>query len=245
MKRTIAPGVAWAVAGMIFGIAQADASTVTLEPTGKVTNGAYLESYFNGGLDSYAPDGTGPSDNVIFAPLQSPTLQTNWLINGTEIQNANIPSVIAGHNSYNAVLFQSVQSVMNLAPGYVATGLSFEYSIENNSSTYTPTVTMWSGLNGTGTALETFNLAAPTGSSACSGRYEFCSWTQTGANIAGPYAAQSVTFGNKTGTYIGNSVFDSVTLTETTVPLPGSLVLLLSGLAGLGATLRGRRAVSA
>jgi hypothetical protein len=171
--------------------------------------------------------------------LQSPTLQTDFLISPSEVQYANIPSVIAGDNPKDAVFFQSVQSVMNLASGYALTGLSFDYSIYKNSATYTPIVTVWSGLNGTGTALETFHLAAPTGSSACTSTYYFCTWTLATSNFTG--LAESVTFGNSTGQYIGEAAFDSVKVTETPVPVPAALPLLLSGLGGLGGLIRRRK----
>ena len=230
-------------AGLMLAGSHAVAATYTLEPSGTLTNQAYVESYFNGGYDSYGTNvggsnPAGPSDNVVFGPLQSPTLQTDFLINPTEVQYANIPSVIAGDNPKEAVFFQSVQSVMNLTNGYALSSLSFDYSIYKNSSTYTPIVTVWSGLNGTGSALETFNLAAPSGSSACTSTYDFCTWTKDTSNFTG--LAESVTFGNSSGQYIGEAAFDSITVTETPVALPAALPLLLSGLSGLAGLARRR-----
>ena len=219
------------LAGLLIA-SQAGATAVTLEPIGGVTNETDVSMYFNGGNDGFPRDGVGPADEVIFPGMGITTVFDN--ANSGRFQN--LPS------GAQDVLFQSVASTLNLASGFAITSLSFKYSDIANS-TVSPTVTVWSGANGTGTRLTTLNLTpnSPifgTAGTACtaSGK-EFCTWSLDTANFTGD--AESVTFG---GTGIGEVEFDSVTMNVTAVPVPAVLPLLLSGIAGLGAL--GRRSKS-
>jgi len=216
--------------GVTFLACQAGATIVTLEPIGAVTNGTDVANYFNGGNDGYPRDGVGPSDDVIFPSSGITTVFDN----ATSGKFQNLPS------GAQDVLFQSVASTMNVASGYGITSLSFDYSDIANS-TYSPTVTVWSGANGTGIALATINLVGNSpiygsAGTACTatGR-ECCTWSLATANFSG--LAESVTFG---GTGIGQVEFDSVQMNITAVPLPAALPLLLSGVAGLGTWARRR-----
>jgi hypothetical protein len=204
---------------------------VTLEPIGAVTTNTDVANYFNGGFDGYPPNGVGPNYHVIFPSSGITTVFDN----SSSGRFTNLPS------GAQDVVFQSVASTMNLAAGYGISSLSFQYSDIANS-TYHPTVTVWSGANGSGTALATLNLAmnspiyGTAGTACTSSGQEFCTWSMATANFTG--IAESVTFG---GTGIGQVEFDSVQLNVTPVPVPAALPLLFSAIAGLGAWVRRRK----
>jgi hypothetical protein len=221
---------------------QASATTVTLEPTGKITSGSQVENYFDGGQDSYRnagnADPNGPNDEVIF-----PTGGTNGAgaYNTTYLDSLNAAKVTgAAPSGASDVFYQSVASTMNFASGYGATSLSFEYSFSETafppSGSSLPTVTLWSKANGTGTA-DVVQLAY--NGTGCTTSYH-CNWTLDNANLGTlpGGVVESVTFG---GSNIGSVVFDSITMNVVPVPSPAALPLLLSGVAGIGAMARRRK----
>jgi hypothetical protein len=243
-SKAIALAVGGGLLSLVLAAGEASAQTYVLEPTGTVTKGTAVENYFNGGTTANA-NGPGPSDNISFTYITNSSIQTDFLTGGTgseQSKAANVPSVAAGINNNGVVFFQSVENVMNVTNGLVLSALSFDYSIYGNSSSYTsgtndPTVTIWSGLNGTGTALETIGLQPAGTSESCpvgSGTYDFCTWSNVVGNFAGP--AKSVTF---SGGDIGYSEFDSITVTE--APEPDTAWLLGAGALAIAAVARARR----
>jgi len=112
----------------------------------------------------------------------------------------------------------TLPGVMNVANGF-SSGLNFFYASLANE-----TVTVWSGLNGTGTVLASMTLSA-----SCSGSPTGCLWFDTGLHFSG--TAESVTFSGP-----GNSIgLANITLGEsiTAVPEPSSIYLLGIGLFGI------------
>ena len=103
--------------------------------------------------------------------------------------------------------------------------LTFSYSATTAAS-----VTVWSGLNGTGSS-QTFNLAANSGN--CAEETPFCVWQS--ATFAFTGFAKSITFDTQ---YF--AAFDDVTVNA--VPLPAAGWLLMTALTGFGALRRKRAA---
>jgi hypothetical protein len=111
---------------------------------------------------------------------------------------------------------------MDVASGF-DTGFSFFYT----STSFAGDVTVWSGLNGTGTLLTTINLAALGG---CSTAPNFCNWAAAGGSFAG--VAESAIF-----TGVANQIgFDNITIGSSspgTVPEPRLIILPLMLLFGI------------
>jgi hypothetical protein len=116
--------------------------------------------------------------------------------------------------------------VMNVAAGFT-TGFSFFYADQVG---FTGTVTVWSGLDGTGTQLASLDLP-PTPN-------PYNVWVPMGVSFAG--TAESAVFGGAAN-FIG---FDNITLGSAIpggVPEPSTWAMMLIGFAGLGFAFRQSR----
>jgi hypothetical protein len=112
----------------------------------------------------------------------------------------------------------TLPGVMNVENGFTS-GLNFFYASLANEN-----VTVWSGINGTGTVLASMTISA-----SCSGSPTGCLWFDTGLHFLG--TAESVTFSGP-----GNSIgLSNITLGQsiTAVPEPSSIYLLGIGLFGI------------
>jgi hypothetical protein len=112
----------------------------------------------------------------------------------------------------------SVTGTMNVANGF-SSGINFFYT-----AAFKETVTVWSGANGTGTALASIALSV---NDANCGAVTYCNWTNVGVSFSG--TAESVTF---SGPANGIGISD-ITLGQSTtaVPEPSSIYLLGTGIA--------------
>jgi hypothetical protein len=216
MRRVLLGSCALAA---LFATPAAEATVIDMTFVG-LTDSVSVNDYYNGGT---ASGGTGPGPNY-----------------GVGFNNATVLNQVEENEGLfvpgpNTITFLSgTGSVMNVAAGFT-TGFSFDYA----APFFTGAVSVFSGLNGTGTLLATINLPETENGSAlpgCSG-HNYCPPSAAGVTFAG--TAESVNFSG-TADFI---VYDDITLGSSTVggsptppsgvPEPTSLALFGGGLLGL------------
>jgi hypothetical protein len=236
----IAPAVG---IGAALLAAQASASNVTVYGNQEIltfggqVNATSINTFFDGGTDQYGTAG-GAANNVgvtFSAPAEFQNAGYNGNgFNGGTGKFENDPSGATGVLYFAAVPTTSA-AVLDDATGF--TGISFNYSLLNNSASYGSTVSLYSGLDGTGNLLGTLTLSAAGTTVACTSSHdEFCTWSSTGISSLGG-VAESAVFNGDARTYTS---FDAVALTATPVPLPAALWFMLGGLGGLARFARRR-----
>jgi hypothetical protein len=191
---------------------------------------AFINDFYNGGMSS---DGTtGPNFGIVFS-LNAQAI----CLNSTSVTCSNTSKGGLGDpNSQEGGLFflSGTSTFMDIAAGFT-TGFSLNYASVSDSGS----VSVFSGLDGTGTLLGTLNLN-PDASGCSAYSAAFCPFSAAGVNFAG--TAKSIEFSG-----VANEiVFDDVTFGSSTpggVPEPSTWALMMVGLAGLGIAAR-RRAKS-
>jgi len=200
-----------ALAAGLLSAAPAFSATVTLGFEG-AGDYSLIGEFYNGGTSETGA--TGTNYGISFG-ADALALANN--ADFTYYSNAPTPGAVMAP--------VGASSALNVVSGFTGTA-SFFYS-----STAATTVSIFSGLNGTGTNLGTFNLLA-NAQNGCSDA--FCHWDATSLSFAG--VAQSIQFGSAAGL----AGFDNVSIAP--VPLPAAFWLLGSSLLGLGGIARRRNA---
>jgi uncharacterized protein (TIGR03437 family) len=166
----------------------------------------FVNNYYAGGFGSL---GTGPGPNYGISFSSSAgwgaQVQTDakLLIPGCAVQldgqdTTNMPSPSNGVIFQSPLAGASSPNIMNVPAGFTG-GLSFYYA----SPAYGGYISIWSGLNATGTLLATINMPATGG---CPSTPVYCIWNSMGMTFSG--LAKSVDFGGS----IDFTVFDNITL---------------------------------
>jgi hypothetical protein len=208
----------------VLAVPSARAGTIVLNFEGLQDQEPVL-NYYNGGFGGNG-SGPGPSFGITFGP------DSLAIISGAAGGTGNF----SGAPTMPTVLFflSGPGDVMDVPAGFT-TGFSFFYSAINEPGV----VTVWSGLNATGTMLASLDLSvtpSEPGTPGCPyGQY--CPWFPVGVTFEG--TAESVNFSG-TANHIG---FDNITLGSKTpvVPEPATVMLFGSGLLGLVGLVRRRR----
>jgi hypothetical protein len=196
---------------LMFGArqARADTSPVVLTFEGAGDN-VTVGNFYNGGA--------GGSFGIVFG---SGSLAVVSVLDGGSGNFKNAPSG-------DTIVFFSPGpgDVLNVAGGFNS-GFSLFYS----AALLPGSLTVWSGLNGTGTMLAALSLPL---NGACATVPMFCIWTPVGVTFSG--TAESVDFSGAT-----NIGFDNITLGSATpggaptpAPTPEPATILLLGLGSLG-----------
>jgi len=194
-------------------------------------SGNEVLNYYNGGISQVGTTGGSALDfGVAFG--------TGGVADSVQASSANFT---ANPSASNDVLFFKAGSTtstgaMNVAGGF--TSLSFNYSSQAGSGdTGTASVSLYTGLNGTGSLIETITLSDNTGTSfGCSATKAYCKWTETTTTLGTGQIAESAVFSGATGyTY-----FDSVSVAAV-VPEPSTWALMAAGLLIVGAATHTRR----
>jgi MYXO-CTERM domain-containing protein len=214
-------GVKIALAAMALGVT-ANAGVIVLNFNG-LQDEEPVMNYYNGGLGGDG-SGPGPSDGITFGA------DSLAIISDADGGSGNFDGAPGG----DTVLFflSGTGDLMDVPAGFTG-GFSFYYSAAVDPGS----VTVYSGLDGTGSVLATIPLAVtPDGKTdtqpGCSGTYDYCPWVPIGVSFGG--TAESVLFSGSAN-YIG---FDEITLGSSTAgggpPTSGVPEPAAFGLAGLG-----------
>jgi hypothetical protein len=223
LKKFSMTAVGAALSTCIIAAPKADAAVVSLGFEG-LKDMEQILNFYNGGTGSLGS--AGPNYGISFGPDSLALIDFD---NGGNGNFANEPTP-------NTVAFflTGPGNLMNVAAGF-DTGFSFYYSSSQAGS-----VTVFDGLNGTGTQLAQINLGVNFQNNNCTGDPTgmYCNWDPIGVSFAG--TAKSVLFAG-TANQVG---FDNITLGSNTprlvsVPEPSSLFGLLAvGFLGVGSVLK-------
>jgi hypothetical protein len=177
-------------------------------------NDVLIQNYYNGGTSSIGT--TGPNYGIGFAD-NALLICLNSL--GTSCSNTSRGGLGNPNSQQGALFFLSGGSTILNDPAGFTDGFSFNYV----SLSYSGSVNVYSGLDGTGTLLASLNLSPNAGS--CPGYAAgFCPFSPVGVSFSG--TAQSISF-----------VFDDITFGSAIaggVPEPSTWAMMILGFLSLG-----------
>jgi len=182
----------------ISALSQTGTITLTFDGLG---NSEPIDNYYNGGTGGF---GSGPGPNYGITFTSDSLACISVLTAGGQCNFSNVPVPASDETAY---FLTGAGDTMDVLAGF-NTGFSFYYA----ATDYPGSVSVYSGLNGTGTLLATLNL--PTNGSFCDGKTAYSCWSQIGVSFAG--TARSVIF-TGSANYIG---FTDITIGLATVPSP-------------------------
>lgn len=234
MKPLTCLALAGALAITAFSAsARADAITLNFEGIAPYPNSSdvLIGQYYDGGTSSIGT--SGQNYGVAFS-----SGATELCLNtaGTFCSNTSKGGLGVPGSEFGAMYFPDAQPLMDVAAGF-SKGFSFAYS----SPYVDTTVSLYSGLDGTGDLLAstTLPLTAASGCDASiSSGAQYCPFSDL--SIAFNGTAKSVLFGGQ----VNRQVFDDFTFGSTTVgavsaaPEPESWSLMMLGIALVGACLK-------
>ncbi len=178
-----------------------------------VTSFASIADFYNGGADGAGK--VGPALGVSFGA------DALGLVNDFGTYFTHAPSPVGVMTPVGS------DAALNAAGG-IASSISFYYS---SSAAIASGVQVWSGLNGSGSLLRSFDLSANAQRGCTDSPY--CNFDLVSGAFSG--IARSVTFGNAANA----AAFDNVTIAA--VPEPSSVAMMVAGLVGVAALARRRR----
>ncbi len=196
------------------------------------TDFANILEFYNGGVSSHGTSGTNYGisfgSNALAICLNTP---------GNSCSNTSRGGVGDPASALGGLFFlQGDETFMNIDAGF-DTGFSFNYV----SLSYTGSVQVFDGLDGTGNLLASLDLSPNAGACGSSYSADFCPFSPIGVTFSG--IARSVSFGG-----VANQiVFDDITFGSDVpgdpgaVPEPASWALMIGGFALVGAGMRRRR----
>jgi hypothetical protein len=228
MKTKLMLGTAIVSVASLLSAAVASAGVVDLNFEGinstYPSGFAFINGFYDGGTSS---DGTsGPNYGISFSSNAQAICLNSLTVSCSNTSRGGL----APSSAEGGLFFVSGSSTtMDVAGGFT-TGFSFNYSDPFTSG---GNVQVFSGLDGTGTLLASFNLPLTTGSCPGYGA-QYCPFFPVGVAFAG--TAQSVLFGG-----VANQVvFDDVTFGSSSpgVPEPATWAMMLLGVGMIGGGLR-------
>jgi len=218
MSRAILPGCILAL--LLCATLPAHASGILLDFRGLKDQEA-VDNFYNGGTG-----GDGSTRGYNFGI----TFSSNTLALKSFLQ-AGSGNFVTPPLGAPAIFFGASNGIMNSSAGF-NTGIQFFYA-----AGATATVTVYSGVNGQGSALATITLS-PNAGGSCGGA-SFCTWTSASLGFTG--TAESVVFHGSLPNQFGVSEV-TVGSTQSAIPEPSSFLLVGTGLVGLYGSARSRLA---
>ncbi|HTV52914.1 MAG TPA: VPLPA-CTERM sorting domain-containing protein [Steroidobacteraceae bacterium] len=237
-----------AAVALTLGTLQAHGATVEL-PLGQTVDGIsplhaddFIDNFYDGGDGSNSLANSeagvynvGPGPNLGFqfsANAAAPGSALGSTSGKFEYNPSGLSQVL-----YFAYTSSAITNTVNFAAGF--NDVSFNYAFSANDNYSGQTINIYSGLNGTGTLLDSLTLTGSNyGVDGCStSQYAYCTWySLTSGQLSG--VAESITFGSSNGASEFTE-FDGLSVNA--VPLPAAGWLLMSGLGGVAAMARRRR----